>query len=143
MAELRFSSREHTDPSWDTVPWGLAPGERTWREAGRAPGSPAGPRHQELCSGAWERGPQPADWRLLKPELMGRPGSFERFHCRRRRRLHKAELGNEYPLPSIYQGKLAQCLRLYNCQAASNSFIKHVFSDSDVSGTVSGSWTQR
>lgn len=85
VAELRFSSHEHTDPLWDTVPWGLAPGERTWREAGRAPGSPAGARHQELCSGAWERGSQPADWRLLKPELMGRPGFFERFHCRRRR----------------------------------------------------------
>lgn len=53
----------------------------------------------------------------------------------------QSQARNEYPLPSI--GKLAQCLRLYNGQAASNSFIKHVFSDDDVSWTVFGSWGPR
>ena len=43
-------------------------------------------------------------------------------------------------LSSVYEGKLAQCLRFHNCQAASNSLIKCMFWDKDVPGTVFYSW---
>ena len=105
-------SSHHTSTlaSCVTLTPGDTPQERGYEEKRGGP--------WELCSGSWERRPRPVDWGFLKPELM------RRLCCRRASWLPWSHSWNESPLPTVHEGKPAQCLRLYICQAAGNSFIK-------------------